>query len=113
MRRDAESPWLLDLVLTPHRGRTWISVRDDRLRLPLGAATFVGPHGVRYLRPEVVLHRKARHQRAKDDRDFELVLPLLDPDGRAWLRHALELVHPGHPWLARLDAPDQARRAPG
>jgi hypothetical protein len=28
--------------------------------------------------------------------------PLLDAESREWLRSALELAHPGHPWLADL-----------
>jgi hypothetical protein len=104
VRRDGDSPWLVDLAMTPHDGMTWVSVRDDRLRLPLDRATFIGRDGIRYLRPEIVLHHKARHRRAKDDRDFERTLPFLDSNARAWLDRALRLVHPGHPWLGRLDA---------
>jgi Aminoglycoside-2''-adenylyltransferase len=104
VRRDAASPWLIDLAMTPHDGTTWISPRDDRLRLPLDRATFTGADGVRYLRPEVVLHMKARHRRPEDEQDFERTLPLLVPVARAWLTRALTLLHPGHPWLDRLDA---------
>ena len=31
--------------------------------------------------------------------DFAQVLPALDQDRRQWLRNALALAHPGHPWL--------------
>ena len=55
--------------------------------------------GIPYQRPEIALLFKAKHTREKDQADFDAVLPLLDPDARAWLADALELVHPGHPWI--------------
>lgn len=108
VRRDAASPWLIDLAMTPHHGTTWISPRDDRLRMPLDEATFVGTDNVRYLRPEIVLHMKARHQRPNDERDFDRAIPAMEPEARGWLRTALEMTHPGHAWLQRLDEADRA-----
>ena len=58
--------------------------------------------GIPYGRPEVVLLYKAKHTRPKDDADFAATLPRLDGARRGWLADALELVHPGHRWLARL-----------
>ena len=102
VRRDGQSPWLLDLAMTAHDGDTWISPRDERVRLPFEEATFVASDGLRYLRPELVLYMKARVARPKDDTDFERILPRLTPDARDHLRGWLELVHPGHRWLARI-----------
>jgi hypothetical protein len=68
------------------RGSEWVYERD----------------GVRYLRPEVQLLHKAPGRRAVDQRDFEVAAPLLDDAASSWLRSALELAHPGHPWLAQL-----------
>jgi hypothetical protein len=110
VRRDGMSPWLMDLAMTPHDGDTWISPRDDRIRMPLDDATFAAPDGIRYLRPELVLFMKARMARLKDDRDLATMLPLLEPERRRWLAEAIELVHPGHRWLAEIRA---AREAPG
>ena len=104
VRADASGPWLLDLAMTPHEGDTWISVRDDRLRMPLDAATFRAADGIRYLRPEIVMHLKARLRRTKDERDLSVILPRLDHRARTWLREALTLTNPDHPWLARLEA---------
>jgi hypothetical protein len=100
VRRDGESPWLLDLLMTAHDSDTWISPRDKRVRMPFEAATFVASDGLRYLRPELVLFMKARVARPKDDADLERVLPRLAPAARGRLRDWLELVHPGHRWLA-------------
>jgi hypothetical protein len=99
VRRDGDSPWVMDLAMTPHEGDTWISPRDDRVRLPLTDATFMAASGIRYLRPELVLFMKARTARSKDDADLAAILPSLDPSAGVRLRGWLELVHPGHHWL--------------
>jgi hypothetical protein len=102
VRHNGDSPWFMDLAMTPHDGDTWISPRDERIRRPLDEATFLGDDGIRYLRPELVLFMKAKTARAKDDHDLGQVLPRLDPAAKAWLRESIELVHPGHRWLADL-----------
>ena len=40
----------------------------------------------------------------KDEADFAAATPLLSAPARAWLRDALALVHPGHPWGAALSS---------
>jgi Aminoglycoside-2''-adenylyltransferase len=102
VRRDGDSPWVMDLAMTPHEGDTWISPRDERVRMPLQEATFAAEDGLRYLRPELVLFMKARWERSKDDGDLERVVPLLDRASLARLRSWIELVHPDHRWLPKL-----------
>ncbi|TME12236.1 MAG: hypothetical protein E6I65_04555 [Chloroflexi bacterium] len=104
VRRDGDSPWLMDLAMTPHDGDTWISPRDERIRRPFDDATFVAGDGIRYLRPELVLFMKARFARASGERDFATILPMLEPERRDWLREAIALLYPGHRWLDRLRA---------
>ena len=67
VRRDGSSPWLMDLAMTSHDGDTWISPRDDSIRVPLGDALFQAPDGLRYLQPEIVLSFKARAHRPQDE----------------------------------------------
>jgi hypothetical protein len=107
VRRDGGSPWLIDLAMTPHDGDTWISARDERIRMPLDEAVFEGADGIRYLRPELTLSFKLKRQR-HDDVDFDAALPMLDQESRAALRAAIELLHPGHPWLERIGGSDRA-----
>jgi hypothetical protein len=59
--------------------------------------------GIPYGRPEIILLFKAKPARPKDDDDFAAVLPRLDTARRSWLAEAIDLVHPGHRWLAELD----------
>ena len=101
MRRDAESPWVCDLMLTPSQDERWLFKRAPEVSLPLSE---IGQtvEGVRYLRAALVLLHKAREVREKDQADFEGMLPLLTDDERAWLDDALAIAHPDHPWRARL-----------
>ena len=103
MRRDAYSPWLLDLMLTPAVGETWLYKRDERVSRPLDSVVRVGADGIPYQRPEISLLFKARRRWEKDELDFAAVVRELDASDRAWLRDAIALTEPPHhPWLARL-----------
>jgi hypothetical protein len=103
LRRDAYSPWLLDLMLTPVTGDTWFYKRDQRISRPLATAIRVAPDGIPYQRPEITLLFKARRRWEKDDADFAAVLPDLAAADRAWLRAAIALTEPArHPWLEQL-----------
>jgi hypothetical protein len=79
----------------------WTYKRDARISLPADEILWTR-EGIPYLRPEVQLLHKAPGLRPKDQADFEACLPLLEPAPRAWLRSALGIAHPGHPWLAHL-----------
>ena len=104
VRRDAFSPWLMDLALTPVEGSDWVFRPDPRVRRPFSEVVQVGPDGVPHQVPEIGLLFKARHSRAKDESDLLDVLPRLGDGARDWLRTALALVVPGHPWLDRVNA---------
>lgn len=94
--------WRIDVFREPADGDTWLCRRDERLRMPYRELIDHTADGIPYTRPDVVLLFKAKHARPKDEADFEAALPLLPANRRAWLGAALELVHPGHPWLARI-----------
>jgi len=49
-----------------------------------------------------VLLFKATGRRARDQADFDALLPRLADRQRAWLREALGIAHPGHRWLRDL-----------
>jgi hypothetical protein len=98
----------LDVFREPHDGDTWICRRDETIRLPYSQIVRRTADGVPYLSPEVVLLFKAKHAtEAKNDADFAGTVPRLTQAGQAWLRAALERVHPGHAWVDRLE---RARR---
>jgi hypothetical protein len=92
----------LELLLEEVSGDAWVFRRDRRITRPLMAIGIQAASGVPFLVPEIVLLYKAKDPSAKDSADFELVGPRLDAGPREWLRHALEVCHPGHPWIRRL-----------
>jgi hypothetical protein len=61
---------VVDLLLTPTDGESWVFKRNDAIRRPLDSVGWVAPDGVSYLRPEVVLLFKAKLGRPKDEADF-------------------------------------------
>jgi len=104
VREPATGLWRFDVFREPSDGDTWICRRDESIRLPYDQVIERTDHGIPYGRPEIILLYKAKHaHRARDQDDFAAVLPLLEPERRRWLVEALEVVHPGHRWLAELD----------
>jgi hypothetical protein len=79
--------------------------------------TILKPAGVPFFAPEIVLLYKSMYVEylGKDDEfafrlvsnsmyDFNLLLPLLGSERKAWLKKALRTVYPsGHAWIRRLD----------
>ena len=109
VRREATSPWLLDVLITPDRDGRWVFRRDPDVVEALERVTWVAADGVTYLRPEVCLAYKASLDRPKDTADLEATLPRLGAGARRWLRDTVARLHPDHRWLDRLGAgPDEA-----
>ena len=105
IREPSSGKWRFDLFREPSDGATWICRREPSIRLPYEQVIEWTQDGIPYGRPEIVLLFKAKHSaQAKNQADFEATLPRLDPTRREWLRNALRRVHPGHPWLAELEA---------
>lgn len=83
----------------------WVFRRDPRIRRPLSGAFLTGR--IPYLAPEIVLLYKAKAPAEKDNADFKAVESYLRNDQRLWLREALIVTAPSHPWLRVLsDAPN-------
>ena len=103
IREPATGFWRFDVFREPSDGDTWICRRDPSIRMLYDWLIERTDDGIPYGRPEVILLYKAKHaQRERDQTDFEDIRPLLDAERRRWLASALEVAHPGHPWLADL-----------
>lgn len=100
VRKDASSPWVLDVPLTPDRQGRWTNKRNPEHVADLDEVTFVAADGIRYLNPEIVMSYKAALRRPKDETDLAATLTVLPSIRREWLRDALVDQDPDHPWLA-------------
>ena len=100
--REPGGPWRVDVFRESWDADRWTFRRDPRIQLAAASVVARDASGTPYLQPEIVLLFKAKALRLKDETDFATVLPHLDDGRRVWLRDALTLVHPGHPWLESL-----------
>jgi hypothetical protein len=101
VRRNATSPWVMDLPVTPDQDGLWRNKLPEHVT-PLDEVTWTTGDGVRVLNPEIVLFFKSRLDRTKDRRDLARTLPLLSSDQRTWLQDAVRRLFPDHPWLEQL-----------
>lgn len=92
----------LEFLLNEREGETWLYRRDARVRLPVERLILRAEPGLPVLCPEVVLLYKAKAPRDVDTADFEAVRSRLSESQRQWLREALDIAHPAHPWSAAL-----------
>lgn len=99
---DAAQAWRMDIMREPGDPLTWAYRREPSLTRPRAEMIARSREGIAHLRPEGALLFKAKAARPKDQADFDICLPRLDPAARAWLAAALRRFHPGHPWIARL-----------
>jgi hypothetical protein len=92
----------LDIQLNERSGRHWVFSREPRVAMSLRRGVRASAWGVPTAVPEVLLFYKSKDMRAHDELDFLALLPHLTEEQYNWLREAISLVHPGHPWLAHL-----------
>lgn len=101
LRRTGHKIWLFEVILNDSNNGDWIYRRDPRIRMDRNS-TIIDVDGIPCIKPELQLLFKAKHMRDRDVADFEVHAPRLHPTSRAWLKEALHLAHPGHPWIERL-----------
>jgi hypothetical protein len=94
--------WVLELVLEESEGSEWVFRRNPRIRRSKNSVSIPSNSGLPILAPEIELLYKSRAIRPKDAHDFSVVAPRLSREACAWLREALAVVAPGHPWIEEL-----------
>ena len=110
VRPAVDAAWAFQLMIDDTYGDEWDYRRDARVRRPLASLTgAASTPGCPVLAPEVQLLYKSKGLRPKDRQDFAIVLPTLSREQVQWLREALALTDPEHPWLREL--PPDARGA--
>ncbi len=109
-RGEPVSDFKLEVVVDEHSNGDWVLRRPPRVSLPVQEAIRESAWGVPTSTPEVLLFYKATanfgvegmKERPHDEIDFFALLPVLPGGRRDWLRKAIGIVHPTHPWLSRM-----------
>jgi hypothetical protein len=92
----------LEVLLNERSDGKWIFRRDPRITFPETSLFLSSKEGIAYLHPAIVLLYKAKNTREIDHADFHSVKELLEVDNRKWLRAALQIHVPEHPWINSL-----------
>lgn len=100
-RPGADRPWAVEFLLADRTGGDWVHPDHPEVTLPLTDLGLATSEGIPYLRPEVVLLWMAADAGGHED-DLAAALPALGVGPRCWLAGALDLAHPGHPWITRV-----------
>ncbi len=100
--RKGWEPSSLEILLNDAAEDVWRYRRNPAVTRRLADMGGTSQLGIPILRPEIVLLYKAKVPRAKDEDDLHSVLEVLEHDARGWLRDAIGICHPGHPWLSEL-----------
>lgn len=108
----AKDGFTLEFQLDDRSDDEWVLSHDPHISLPLRSCVQQSPWGLPTAVPEVLLFFKATAYfgieeqmtggRYQDEPDFLALLPHLTEKQRRWLREAISLVRPEHPWLSRL-----------
>jgi hypothetical protein len=103
-RWTSESPWVLQLMLLSTEGDQWVFKRDPAIRGPLEGLGLQTLSGIPYMCPHIqLLHKAKRDTLAKDQSDFDLAAPRMQPEEQRWLLSRLEGRFPdGHQWIDQL-----------
>ena len=91
-----------DIQINERSGRDWVISREPLVARSLLRGIRRPAWSVPTVAPEVLLVYKSKDLRPNDELDLPVLLPHLTEGQRRWLRGAISLAHPGHPWLARL-----------
>lgn len=91
-----------DLFTETSDGSHWHFRRDNRITRGCDEVIVRSESGIPIVRPEIQLLYMAKSTEPKNQSDFEMAGPHLPPEAAAWLKHALQVTHPGHRWLHAL-----------
>ncbi len=102
-RPSGSTEWTLQLMIVDPDGTDWVYRRAAQIRRPLSTiAGEASTEAMPVLTAEIQLLYKSHRPRGKDQQDFKAVADHLSPQQREWLKEALRIADPQHPWLASL-----------
>nr|WP_157605990.1 amino acid transporter [Schlesneria paludicola] len=101
--KESATPPFVELLLNESENGEFVYRRCSKVRLPLDQTFINSKLGIPILAPEIVLLYKSKdHLAPRNDHDFARAVGTLDQTPLNWLREALRITTPAHPWLDRL-----------
>lgn len=99
-RKDANSPWDLEILFSEFEGEEWVYRRDRSIRGPMSTFGWQTSDGLMVLSPEIQLLYKSRSKRLKDFDDLHNCLPKLSNHQKQNLLNWISLDSgQDHPWV--------------
>lgn len=96
----------IDFLLVDVESEVWRYRREPSIVRDMSRVGLRSDESLPFLAPELVLLFKSKttsgKERSKDQANFEKAYSKLEPERRAWLRWALIVTDPSHPWIAYL-----------
>lgn len=92
----------LEVLLNEADKANWLFRRDPAICFPYDFVGEISEEGIPYLKPEIVLLYKVKDTRVKDHEDFLAVKGYFNHSQKRWLKEAIQVHTPGHPWLEEL-----------
>lgn len=103
VRAHADAPWSIQLMIQDIEDEEWVFRRDQTLRGTLSKMIAYTSAGWPILSPEIQLLYKGKSIRAKDQADFDHLLPHFSTTQKEWLREKLKIAYGrSHPWITHL-----------
>jgi len=90
-----------DLFLESSIEGMWVFRRDAHIRRSFESLAIV-VEDIPIVVPEVQLLYMAKSEDPKNQHDFDMTRPRLDPRSSKWLRDTLGVTLPGHAWMSEL-----------
>jgi hypothetical protein len=102
-RNEHAVPAFLEVLLNESAGEDFVFRRCFDIRLPLSRTFIRSKSGIPILAPEIVLLYKSKGELTPTNaQDFEHAVDSLASTQRRWLKDALLMTNPTHPWVERL-----------
>ncbi len=102
-RKENAIPAFIEILLNESAGEDFVFRRCFDVRLPLKQTFLRSKAGIPILAPEIVLLYKSKGDLTpKTAADFDHAVGALEPGQRSWLRNALDVMSPTHPWIQKL-----------
>ncbi len=100
-KKNEQSPWLMEIIFMDSADNEWFYRRESKIRGTINQLGNMSKDNIPFLIPEIqILFKAKRYFIAKNEQDFQNVLPLLSELQKQWLIKSLSIEFPnGHKWI--------------